>query len=378
MKLKKFLRILAPLMIVAMLLTACGGAAEPADTVDEAAPVEEEAVVEEETAEEEEAEAEEVAAPTSVKIAYFFTGPLDEPWAQAMFQAVQRVKEDPPMGLEIEDKWFEKVPIDDYEKFIRDVIDTGEFDIIWLHDASAGTDPVDNLRQEYPEQIFPVTASNYHPVGGNSYWIQAYAHEPAYLSGVLAGQITETNTIGMVAGFPYASVNHLLNAFVEGAKSVNEDVKFKTAYIEAWWDPVKAKETALAQIEAGADVIYSERYGAFEAARDKGVYAFGNQSDIHDLAPETIITSPLMYWDPSVSYMIETWYDHVVNGTPYDAPSDEPVFFLMRDGGSALAPLYQFEDELPADVLDTFHAAMDQVLAGDLEVELKFDAVESD
>jgi basic membrane lipoprotein Med (substrate-binding protein (PBP1-ABC) superfamily) len=295
-----------------------------------------------------------------------------------MFQAVQRVKEDAPMGLTIVDKWFEKVPIDDYEKFIRDAVDTGEYDIIWLHDASAGTDPVDNLRQEYPDQIFPVTASNYYPVGGNAYWIQAYAHEPAYLSGIIAGLVTETDVIGMVSGFPYASVNHLLNAFVDGARSVNPDVKFKSAYIEAWWDPVKAKETALAQIEAGADVIYSERYGAFEAARDKGVYAFGNQSDIHDLAPETIITSPLMFWDPSVAYMIELWYDHVVNGTPYDAPADNPVFFLMREGGSALAPLYQFEDELPAEVIEAYEAALAQIMAGELEVELNFDSVESD
>lgn len=369
---KKMLKMLVPIMVIVMVLTACGTAA-PEAPVEEAAPVEEEA-----EAEEEEAVTEEMTAPTSVKIAFFFTGPLDEPWAQAMFQAVQRVKEDAPMGLEIEDKWFEKVPIDDYEKFIRDVIETGVYDIIWLHDASAGTDPVDNLRLEYPDQIFPVTASNYHPVGGNAYWIQAYAHEPAYLSGIIAGLVTETDIIGMVAGFPYASVNHLLNAFVDGARSVNPDVKFKSAYIEAWWDPVKAKETALAQIEAGADVIYSERYGAFEAARDKGVYAFGNQSDIHDLAPETIITSPLMYWDPSVSFMIEIWYDHVVNGTAYDAPTEEPVFFLMKDGGSALAPLYQFEDELPAEVISAYEAALAQILAGELDLELKFDAVESD
>jgi len=374
---KKIFKWLVAFMLLAMLLVACGGgeeAAAPAE--EEAAPVEAEEAIEEPAAESEEEIS--VEAPTSVKIAFFFTGPLDEPWAQAMYQAVQRVKEDSPMGLAIEDKWFEKVPIDDYEKFVRDVIDTGEFDIIWLHDASAGTDPVDNLRNEYPEQLFPVTASNYHPVGGNAYWIQAYAHEPAYLSGIIAGKVTKSNIIGMVAGFPYASVNHLLNSFVDGARSVNPDVQFKVSYIEAWWDPVKAKETALAQIEAGADVIYSERYGAFEAARDKGVYAFGNQSDIHDLAPDTIITSPLMFWDPSVVYMIEVWYDHMVNGTPYDAPADEPVFFLMKDGGSGLAPLYQFEDELPADVLEAYQAAYDQIMSGELNVELKLDEVTPD
>ncbi len=376
---KRLLKWITPLLVIAFLLSACGGATEAPPPAEEEAVAEESAEEMEEEMEEEEAAEEEMAeTPSEVKVAFFFTGPLDEPWAQAMFQAVQRVKEDPPMGLEIQDKWFEKVPIDDYEKFVRDVVVTEEFDIIWLHDASAGTDPVDNLRQEFPDQIFPVTASNYYPVGGNAYWIQAYAHEPSYLSGMIAGMVTETDTIGMVAGFPYASVTHLLNAFVDGAKAVNEDVEFKVSYIEAWWDPVKAKETALAQIEAGADVIYSERYGAFEAARDKGVYAFGNQSDIHDLAPETIITSPLMFWDPAVENMIETWYDHEVHGTPYDAPDDEPVFFLMREGGSGLAPLYQFKDELPEDVIAAYQEAYDQIMAGELEVELKFDEVTSD
>lgn len=366
----KWLWAISMLVVLAFVLTACGAKTEVPP------PTEKPSVeVTEAPATEEVPEAPEI---TKVKIAYFFTGPLDEPWAQAMYQAVQRVKEDAPMGLEIEDKWFEKVPIDDYEKFIRDVIVTEEYDIIWLHDASAGTDPVDNLRNEFPEQIFPVTASNYHPVGGNAYWIQAYAHEPAYLCGVVAGMVTETDTIGMVAGFPYASVNHLLNSFIDGAKSVNPEVKIKSAYIESWWDPVKAKETALAQIEAGADVIYAERYGAHEAARDKGVFAFGNQADMHDLAPETIISSPLMFWDPSVRYMIEVWYDHMVNGTPYNAPADKPVFFLMKDGGSGIAPFYEFENTLPAEVLENFNSIKQQILDGTLTIELKLDPVTSD
>ena len=150
------------------------------------------------------------------------------------------------------------------------------------------------------------------------------------------------------------------------------------AYIEAWWDPVKAKETALAQIEAGADVIYSERYGAFEAARDKKVYAFGNQADMHDLAPETIISSPLMYWDPSIKQMIELWYNNKVNGTAYNAPADKPVFFLMKDGGSAVAPLYQFEKTLPKATLDKFNETKTKIINGSLQVELKLKSLKSD
>ena len=315
------------------------------------------------------------AKPTKVKIAFFATGPLDEPWSQAMVQAVERDKKAPPEGLDIQYKWFEKVPIDDYEKFIRDVIETKEYDIIWLHDASAGVDPVDNLRKAYPEQIFGVSASNYHPVGGNTYFAQMFAHEPAYLSGVIAGLMTKSNTLGMVSGFPYASVNHLLWAFMDGAKSVNPNVKFKNTYIQSWADPVKAKDTALAQIEAGADLIFAERYGAHEAARDKSILAFGNQADIHSLAPETIITSPLVFWDPSVKYVIEQWFSHVTKGTPYNAPADKPIFFLMKDGGSGIAPLYEFEQKLPKEVLDKYNEVKKQILDGTLTIPLKLDEV---
>lgn len=316
--------------------------------------------------------------PTGVKIAFFANGPIDEPWSQAMIQAVERMKKEAPQGLDIQYKWFENIPTDDYEKFIRDIIETKEFDIVWLHDAAAGTDPVDNLRMAYPDQLFGVSASNYFPVGGNTYFFQQYAHEPSYLCGIIAGMMTETNVIGMVAGFPYASVNHELHGFMDGALSVNSDVKFKATYIQSWADPVKAKEAALAQIQAGADIIFAERYGAHEAARDAGILAFGNQSDLHELAPETIVTSPLMYWDPSVKYLVEVWYDHQVNGTAYAAPTDIPVFFLMKDGGSDIAQLYNFETELPAEVLEKFNSVKQDILDGNLNVEIRLDEVKTE
>lgn len=343
-------------LIVSILLTACGGGVEATPTSEEAAE----------------------ATPSKVSIAFFFCSPMDQPWIQTMYQSVQRVKEAPPLGLEIEDKWFENVPIDDYEKIVRDAILTEEYDIIWLHDASAGTDPVDNLKEQFPDQIFAVSASNYYPAGGNAYWIQAYAHESAYLCGVIAGMITDTNIAGMVAGFPYASMNHLINGFADGARSVNPDMEFKVAYVESWYDPMKYKETASAQIEAGADVIYSLGYGAFEAAQEKGLYAFGNQSDIHDLAPDTIITSPLLVWDPSVEYIIEVWYDHVVNGTPYDGPDDDPIYFLMKDGGADIAPLYEFEDKLPANVLEKYYSVKEDITNGTLKIPLKLEPIELD
>ena len=325
-------------------------------------------------------EAEQVATEdlSQVKIAFFGGDSIDEPWSQSMVLAVERVIAQGYMDLDIQYRWFENVPTADYEKFVRDVILTDEFDIIWLHDAAAGADPIDNLKAEFPEQIIAVTASNYRPVGGNAYWLQTYAHEPAYLTGIIAGMMTETDTLGVTAGFPFASVNHVLNAFKDGARSVNPDVRVLVSYIEAWWDPVKAKETALAQIEQGADLIYAERFGGHEAARDMGVLAFGHQTDISEMAPETVITSPLVFWDASIKFILNEWYDYKTEGIPYNAPEGEPSFFLMREGGSDIAPLYDWEEKLPEEVLDKFNTVKESIMDGSFDVELKLEPLESD
>ena len=75
--------------------------------------------------------------------------------------------------------------------------------------------------------------------------------------------------IGAVAAFPFPNVNLPLNGYIEGAKSVNPDVEAKVTYLESWFDPPKGRESAAAQLAAGADFIYAERFGPFEAVSEK-------------------------------------------------------------------------------------------------------------
>ena len=88
---------------------------------------------------------------------------------------------------------------------------------------------------------------------------------------MIAGKLTKSNTIGTVAAMDIPEVARLTNAFCTGAKEVNPAVKCKVTFIGSFFDPPKAKEAALAQIAAGVDVIYAERFGVIEAAQEKGI-----------------------------------------------------------------------------------------------------------
>jgi basic membrane lipoprotein Med (substrate-binding protein (PBP1-ABC) superfamily) len=185
--------------------------------------------------------------------------------------------------------------------------------------------------------------------------------------GMLAGLMTKSNTIGVVAAFPYPNENAPVNAYHEGAKSVNPNLKFVISYLDSWFDPPKAKEFALAQIAAGADFEYAVSFGLLEACKAKNVYAFGHCIDQNYLAPEVVVSSAMAYWDPAVKFLINEWYNHVTTGDPYNAPMKEVVFF-MKDGGADIAPYHQLADKIPAQVKEAVEKKRQDIKDGSFTV----------
>lgn len=333
-----------------------------------------EAPVEEPVAEEPVADAPAEELPTTVDFACITTNTVEQPWHTAFAQAFDRVAADAPYGLEINLVCTENVAPPDAERILRQYAETGEYEIIWAH--SSYFEAVKVLAPEFPDIAWMFTGSGNEGVGGNAYWGDVFIHEPAYLAGIIAGFMTETNKLGAVAAFPFPNVNAPVNAFYDGALSVNPDVTFSVTYIESWFDPVKGKESASAQIAAGADIIYAERFGPFEAAQEGGVLAFGHFLDQASLAPDVVIASPMAMWDPNIRNIIEKWYDYTVNGVAFDAPMERIVFSYL-DGGSTLSPYHGFDSIISQEAKDAVDAANEAILAGDLVIPVKSDAFEN-
>ena len=120
-----------------------------------------------------------------------------------------------------------------------------------------------------------------------------------------------------------------MNAFMDGARSVNPDVRFLVTFIDSWYDPPKAKESAFAMMDAGADIMFAERFGVADAAVERGVKAVGNVIDTSGDYPNTILTSALWHMEPTIDRAIGAVKDGTFEAADYGQYS-----FMGYGGGS--------------------------------------------
>lgn len=296
-------------------------------------------------------------AQAPLKVAAVFETPIEEPWVNQIHVALLRAKAE--MGIHYE--WSESVKSADFARVMREYAEKG-FQLI-TGDAFGAERIARRVAADYPKIAF-VFGSGIGPAEPNFGVFDNWIHEPAYLSGMIAGKMTKTNIIGVVAAMPIPEVNRLANAFYAGAKETNPNVKCKFSFIGSFFDPPKAKEAALAQIESGVDVIYAERFGVIEAAKEKGKLAFSNMSDQSALGPDTVITGPV--WDmwPTIKYVIS-----LVKAGVFTA-QDFGGFSFMSKGGAYLAPYHKFESKLPAEVKDLVEKRKQEILSGTYRVDI--------
>jgi basic membrane lipoprotein Med (substrate-binding protein (PBP1-ABC) superfamily) len=289
-----------------------------------------------------------------------FATAIEEPWDGVIHSALQKAQSEGRITYEFTD---DIGYAGDMERVLREVADQKKPDII-IGDAFGNEEAVRRVAADFPEIAF-VFGSGGGPAEPNFSVFDNWIHEPAYLSGMLAGGLTKTNIIGVVGGLPVPEVNRIVNAFIAGAKSVNPEVDVKTTFINSWFDPAAAKEAALAQVDAGADVLFAERFGVIEAAAENSLYAFGNMSDQKELAPEFVVSGPVWHMEPTVDYLL----NQVAGGT-YTA-QDLKDFSMVAKGGATLAPINtSVTGGIPQELIDMVTAKEEEIKSGIFRVDV--------
>ena len=296
-------------------------------------------------------------AQAKLKVAAIYTVPYEQQWASRIHKALKAAE----ARGEIEYKSTENVTNADYERVLREYA-TGGNQLI-VGEAFAVETAARKVAKDFPKTAFLMGSSG-KPQAPNFSVFDNYIQEPAYLTGMIAAGMTRTHKIGMVGGFPISEVNRLMNAFMAGAREVNPKIVFTVSFINSWFDPPKAKEATFAMIDAGADVLYAERFGVSDAAKERGKLAIGNVVDTQPQYPDTVVASALWAMEPSIDTAIAK-----VKAGKF-VQEDYASWSLMKNKGSSLAPLGTFEKKIPADIVARVKAREAEILAGKFTVKV--------
>ena len=283
-----------------------------------------------------------------LKIAFAYVGPVgDGGWTFAHDTARKALEKE--YGDKIVTSMVENVPESaDAERVIRDM-------------AGQGNKLIFGTTFGYMEPMLKVAADTKgvmfeHATGykqaENMRTYDSRTYEGAYMAGVIAGKMTKSNTLGVVASIPIPEVVRNINAFTLGAQSVNPKVKTKVVWVNEWFNPPKETEAATSLINSGADVLFqnTDSPAVLKTAEEKGKRAFGWDSDMTAYGPKAHLASAVINWAP---YYIQTTREALegkwVGGTG--------IWWGVKEGAIDLVTV---AEDVPADT----KAKVDEIKAG--------------
>lgn len=288
-----------------------------------------------------------------LNVAAIYTVPVEQQWVSRIHKALNAAKD----RGDVTYKWSENVANTDYERVMRQYSTEG-MDLV-VGEVFGVERAARKVATDFPKTAY-LMGSSFQPSKPNFSVFDNFIHEPSYLTGMVAGKATRSNVIGLVGGYAIPEVNRLMNAFIEGALSVNPQVKFLVTFINSWYDPPKAKEAAFAMIDKKADILYAERFGVTDAAKERGIKAIGNVIDTSAQYPGVILASALWHMEPTIDRAIR----NVAAGT--FEPADYGVYSYMAHGGASLSAL---DPKLvPPEVIDAVKAKEKEILEGAFRV----------
>lgn len=231
-----------------------------------------------------------------LKIAFAYVGPVgDGGWTFAHDNARKALEKE--FGDKIQTSFVENVPESaDAERVIRDMV--GQGNKLIFGTTFGYMEPMLKVAADTPDVKFEHATGYKQAANMRTYDSRTY--EGAYMAGVIAGKMTKSNTLGVVASIPIPEVIRNINSFTLGAQSSNPKVKTKVVWVNEWFNPPKETEAATSLINGGADILFqnTDSPAVLKTAQDKGKRAFGWDSDMTAYGPKAHLASAVINWGP--------------------------------------------------------------------------------
>ena len=293
------------------------------------------------------------AAGSSFKVGFVYVSPIgDAGWSYAHDQGRLMVE-----AMEgVTTSFVEAVPEGpDAERVMLNMARKG-YDLIFA--TSYGyMDPMLKVAKQFPKTVFMHCSGFKTAKNMGNYFGRMY--QARYLSGLVAGAMTKTNTIGYVAAFPIPEVIRGINAFTIGARAANPKVNVRVVWTKTWYDPATEKEAAKSLLDVGADVItqHQDSPSPQEAAQERGAYSVGYNSDMSKFAPKSHLVAPIWNWGP--------FYKKIVAKVRQGTWQSKAHWYGLEREIVGLSPMSKM---VPKEVQNSVLAKKDDIASGKIKV----------
>lgn len=363
---KKIVAIILSMSIIMTSLMGCGKTSEETQTAQQNSESNETGQEKEQDAEKEEAPSQE-----DVRIALLLSGNLgDMSFLDSANKGTSQIMVDYGAQVKVIEMGSDATK---YETNVLDASDEG-YDII-IGSGWQLQEPFQNVAKDYPDIKYIIFDAAVDYAAGdysNVYSISYKSNEAAYLAGIMAANMSKTSILGFLGGADGAVINDFMIGFIEGARSVDPDIKVICGYVDDYSDSPKCKEMALAQYNQGADIIFTAAgasgIGTLEAAKETGNYAIGVDSDQamlyaeSDPAQAQLIPASVM---KNVDATLVRAYEMIQEGT---LPWGQEEALGLSDGAVGLSDNEFYQKLVPEDVKVKIDEASDAIARGEISV----------
>ncbi|MBI3303001.1 MAG: BMP family protein [Deltaproteobacteria bacterium] len=295
--------------------------------------------------------------PDKFRVALLIPGPVsDAGWNALAYEGLIRIRD----TLHAEVSQVEtKTPVE-FEEAFRDYASRG-FHLVFGHGFEF-QDAAARVGADFPQTVFITTSGS--TVRQNVAPMRFLLEEATYLMGMMSAMLSRTGKAGAIGGIEIPPLKSTFMAFAAGAKSVKPDFQVVVSYIGNWEDAGAARQAALALIEQGCDIIIpnadAASLGAFQAAQEKKVLAFGTNKNQNGVAPDVIMASgvidiPAAFLQVAQEVNKRTFHGRIMR-------------LGMKEGVITLAYNPALQDRLPPEVQARVAAAKQQIVTGALAV----------
>lgn len=293
-----------------------------------------------------------IASAEETKVGFVYVGPVgDHGWSYQHDQGRKQLEK----NLGVKTTFVESVSEGaDAERVIRQLASSGH-DVIFT--TSFGyMNPTLKVAKKFPKVKFEHATGYKRAKNVSTYSARFY--EGRAILGTIAGKMTKSNIIGYVGSFPIPEVIRGIDALTLAARKVNPDVRVKVIWVNSWFDPGKEGDAAKTLIDQGADIIaqHTDSPAPLQVAEKRGVYAFGQASDMKAFAPKAQLTAIVDSWGDYYTKRVKAVQDGTWKSTDTWGGIKDGMVVMAPYGDAVPKDVRELADKVKASIVDgSFH-----------------------